>query len=208
MLNLPILACVGFLGLVIVTATPTRAEASEESSLAAEVGALGSLALDSDTISYDPGVGLYGGLTLDLGLRFPMNADLVAGLSFSWTRWAFTTPLNEGHHSVKTTFMELRYRMKEPWGLKQINLWSSVALGYASSSIGYDGFVATARTEASYGGLVYRVQLGGFFLAHPDVAFGAVLGLTETTLEEIADLNFASTSLHLGLQVRWRLPIP
>jgi hypothetical protein len=166
-----------------------------------------SAGLDVDNMSYDPGfrVGVTAGYELDLPL--PFRSSLRAQVSVTWSRWGFANTWNHGVHDLVAALGGVTYTVYDPLRLRNVSVWGALEVGFAESTVLYEGFILAGPPEQSYGGFTFRGQVGAAYHLRPDLSLGLALDITETGMDEVADLNFASTSLDIGLVLRGRFAL-
>jgi len=166
-----------------------------------------SAGLDVDNISYDPGfrVGITAGYELDVPL--PFRSSIRAQLSVTWSRWGFVNALNSGFHDLVAALAGVAYTLYDPFRLKDVSLWGALEFGFGESTILNERFLFGVAPEESYAGFAFRTQVGVAYHFRHDFSLGLALDITESGMDEDIDLNFASTSLDIGLVVRGRFPL-
>jgi len=170
------------------------------------VGGL-SFAMDADVVSYDPGVRLGGTIGYELELALPWRTTLTPQFTIAWNNWRFTSPLNEGDHSILLAMIGVAYTQYRPFKIRNVSLWTSLDLGLGSSTVEYDGFIGTNAMTESHSGLAFRFQVGTAYHLLPYLALGLYMDIASVGLEELTDLSFSASSFDAGLVLRGRFPL-
>ena len=166
-----------------------------------------SLAFDTETIAYDPGIRIGGTVGYELELQLPWRTSLTPQFTLAWNTWRFSSPLNEGAHSIFLAMVGVTYTQYRPFKVRNVSMWSSIDLGLGSSSVEYDGFIGTNAMKESHSGLAFRFQAGTAYHLLPYLALGLYLDIASVGLEELTALSFSASSFDAGLVLRGRFPL-